>query len=143
MTPKRIVALTDERAVVVAAGGAHSMVATDGGKLYTFGWGGYGRLGHGEDITGSQLTPKLVEGLKDEWVVDVATGDYYSMAVTDSGQLYTFGRNASGELGHGDTQQQHTPKLVAAHVGGERDEPPPVLRCVQPHLKIQLSGVDV
>ncbi len=45
--------------------------------------------------------PMLVEGLRDKNVVRVAAGGSHSAAVTESGQLYTWGKGSYGRLGHG------------------------------------------
>lgn len=60
-------------------------------------------------------------GLK---VVDVVVGDYHSMALTDDGNIWTWGYAGKkgmfnwmysqeiGALGHGDKEPQFLPKLV-------------------------------
>jgi regulator of chromosome condensation (RCC1) repeat-containing protein len=44
----------------------------------------------------------------------VAAGWGYSAILTDTGLVWTFGRGGSGALGHGDTQDTDTPRLVQA-----------------------------
>ena len=57
-SPTSIEFLKDKDIIDIACGGAHSAAITRSGKLYTWGRGRYGRLGHG---TGEdQLVPKLV-----------------------------------------------------------------------------------
>ncbi len=51
--------LTGVRVVGVAAGGYHSIVLAADGRVFTFGRGTYGRLGHGDEE--NQLTPRVVE----------------------------------------------------------------------------------
>jgi len=60
------------------------------GELYTWGCGNYGRLGHNNSE--DQLTPTLVNALKDEHVVGVScgTGDAHTMAVTNDGKVCLF-----------------------------------------------------
>ena len=55
--------------VEVSAGGAHSAAITALGRLYTWGKGRYGRLGHGD--YDDQLKPKMVEALKSYKVIQV------------------------------------------------------------------------
>ena len=45
----------------VCAGSAHSMAVTDQGKLFTWGLGGHGRLGHGDEE--KKLVPVEVQAL--------------------------------------------------------------------------------
>lgn len=56
--PKLITALSGLEVVAIACGGAHSACLTARGRVYTWGKGRYGRLGHGDSE--DQLLPKLV-----------------------------------------------------------------------------------
>ncbi|EOD20540.1 hypothetical protein EMIHUDRAFT_355119, partial [Emiliania huxleyi CCMP1516] len=59
-TPTRLPStLGDGRAVIVAAGGVHSLAITADGAVWSWGFGGQGRLGHGDSQ--DQLQPKKVE----------------------------------------------------------------------------------
>ena len=40
--------LSASRLIQISAGTAHSVVLTEEGSVYTFGWGANGRLGHGD-----------------------------------------------------------------------------------------------
>ena len=93
----------------VAAGMLHSAVISNG-KLYTFGNGQDGQLGHGD--AESQYAPKLVDG---PWttVTAVAAGDYHTIMIADE-QVYTWGLGQYGQLGHGDTRNQLRPRAVAS-----------------------------
>ena len=54
-------------------------------------------MGHGtlED----ESDPKLIEALSGMKVRKIAAGSWHSCAVTDSGDLYTWGWNSNGQLG--------------------------------------------
>lgn len=69
----------------------HSAVISEDGQLYTFGQGNWGVLGHGNEKNVKFTTPKLVEGLANHKVVDVVMGEYHTMALTDDGEVYTWG----------------------------------------------------
>ena len=60
LLPKKIEALAGQRAVAVSAGQYHSLALTADGAVFTWGAGGLGRLGHGEDLS-NQLLPKKIE----------------------------------------------------------------------------------
>lgn len=47
--------------MAIACGGAHSACLTARGRIYTWGKGRYGRLGHGDSE--DQLVPKLVNNI--------------------------------------------------------------------------------
>ena len=119
--PKLVAMLAKERVVSVAAGSNHSFVLSAEGALFSFGFGAYGQLGHGD--TANQLRPKRVAALAKERVVSMAAGGLHSLALTAKGAvfsfrtvegtLFSFGRGDEGMLGHGDVAQQLLPKRVA------------------------------
>ena len=106
--PKLVAALAKERVVSVAAGMSHSLALTAEGALLSFGYGAYGRLGHGD--TANLTQPKRVVALAKERIVGVAAGDDHSLALTAEGALFSFGWCLFGQLGHGDTAGQLQPK---------------------------------
>ncbi|NXI75328.1 RCCD1 protein, partial [Rhipidura dahli] len=56
----------------VSCGSRHTAVITRGGELYTWGWGKYGQLGHGNNISSDQacrVEHLVAQGLRAEEVV--------------------------------------------------------------------------
>eukprot|EP00903_Cladosiphon_okamuranus_P005550 g5526.t1 len=94
----------------VCCGGQHAAVLTDCGEIFTWGRGGFGRLGHG-NREGSE-SPKRIEALEGIPCVQVACGFAYTAAVTASGELYTWGAGENGRLGLGDVEDRHKPSRV-------------------------------
>ncbi|CAO2829385.1 unnamed protein product [Amaranthus hypochondriacus] len=84
--------------MVVAAGAWHAAVVGSDGRVCTWGWGRYGCLGHGNED--SESVPKVVEALSNVKAIHVATGDYTTFVVSDSGDVYSFGCGESSSLGH-------------------------------------------
>jgi inhibitor of Bruton tyrosine kinase len=79
----------------------HSAVLTSDpvSNLYVCGVGRGGRLGLGDENTRFEYTP--VQGpLKDKKVLQVALGQNHSMAITQGGELWTWGNNAQSQLGY-------------------------------------------
>ena len=74
--------------------------------------GDFGRLGHGD--CNDVFIPRKIDALRGRAVVRVACGDTHTLAVTEAGELYTFGRNSNGQLGHGTTDDSLAPRLVEA-----------------------------
>jgi len=73
---------------------------TEAGELFTFGFGGHGRLGHAG--TQHEPVPRLVKAaLVGKKVVGAAGGSQHTAAWTDAGELFTFGLGQCGQLGHG------------------------------------------
>ena len=67
------------------------------GILYSYGYGEYGALGQG-GITFLQ-TPKIIPSLKDRFVIQVSCGEVHSLALTNIGDVYAWGRGFEGQLG--------------------------------------------
>ena len=115
-TPTRLPAtLGGERAVSVSAGGLHSLTLTADGSVWSWGNGSYGRLGHGDEQR--QWQPKKVEALAGQRVVAVSAGGDHSLALTADGAVWSWGWGRSGQLGHGNQQNQLQPKKVEALAG--------------------------
>uniref|UniRef100_A0A7S0RRV6 RCC1-like domain-containing protein n=1 Tax=Chlamydomonas leiostraca TaxID=1034604 RepID=A0A7S0RRV6_9CHLO len=111
LLPTRVCGLEGAVAARVNCGWRHSVVVTDAGLLYSFGWSKYGQLGHG-DMT-DRLTPTLVEALRGRVVVSVAGGWRHTVAVDSEGVLYGWGWNKFGQLGLGDTNDRCSPTVVS------------------------------
>ena len=115
-TPTRLPSpLGGERAVSVAAGTAHSLALTANGAVWSWGSGGDGQLGHGDEQ--DQLLPKKVEAFAAQRVLAVSAGCDNSLALTADGSLWSWGHGGGGKLGHGDAQRQPQPKKVEAFAG--------------------------
>ena len=74
------------------------------GYLYTYGKGLNGRLGHGLTFTRSEeskIQPTKVIALTQYSIVEMSCGKDANAAITDTGALYTWGKNATGKLGLG------------------------------------------
>lgn len=53
-----------------------------------------------------------MDALQGYEIIDVACGGAHSAAITNTGQLFTWGKGRYGRLGHGDSDDQLKPKLV-------------------------------
>ena len=93
-----------------AAGGKHSMALTVDGRVFSWGEGDDGKLGHCSRL--SCDTPRLIEALKSKRIRDIACGSSHSAAISSSGELFTWGCGEYGRLGHGDNASQWRPKQV-------------------------------
>ena len=83
---------------------------TESGKLYTWGKGSSSQLGHG-DLVDLHI-PTLVETLATHTVTTVCCGWQHSIAATSCGEIYTWGKNRSGQLGLGDKETRPVPTLI-------------------------------
>ena len=112
LLPKKIEAFAGRRVVAVSAGDDHCLAITADGGVWSWGYGGFGELGHG--VQQHQLLPKKVEALAGQRVVAVSAGQVHSLAITAGGALWSWGSGGQGQLGHGGRQQQLLPKKVEA-----------------------------
>jgi len=112
--------LVRKRVVGVSAGGNHTVVWTDEGKAYSFGYGRDGKLGqHGGNER--ELMSRLVEGgLVGKRVVGVSAGGNHTVVWTDEGKAYSFGYGESGKLGHGSEEDEPVPRLIEGVLVGKR-----------------------
>lgn len=95
----------------VTCGGLHTAVVTEEGKVFTWGDGRRGELGHIHDPSLKQ-TPRMVEMLDHVFVTSVACGGSHTVAITDSGQLYSWGWSRYGQTGHGERANVKFPKRI-------------------------------
>ena len=110
-----------EKMLFVAAGANHTFAVTARGRLYTWGCGGFGQLGHGEN--GNRLVPTLVGAgaFGGAAVVMAACGDEHSLVVTSDGALWASGQGCAGQLGLHDQQNRFVfERIGAGEFGGAR-----------------------
>jgi alpha-tubulin suppressor-like RCC1 family protein len=94
--PHEIEGLRSKKVISVSSSGSSTSSAalTEDGRVYTFGGGQSGRLGHGKSDS-NQLTPRLVEGLPPR-IKQVAMGEFHGVALTADGQVWSWGTRATG-----------------------------------------------
>ena len=66
------------------------MAVSESGQLYAWGDCTHGELGYG-GLTGQEL-PRYIKSLATHTIVAVAAGAHHSVALTEKGHVYTFGR---------------------------------------------------
>ncbi|XP_010532771.1 PREDICTED: ultraviolet-B receptor UVR8 isoform X1 [Tarenaya hassleriana] len=131
------------RIVSVAAGGRHTLVLSDIGQVWGWGYGGEGQLGLGSRIrlvssphpipciepishgkgrsmaiagasTSSEGQSSRVLG---SYVKRIACGGRHSVVVTDSGAMLAFGWGLYGQCGQGSTDDELSPTCVSSLLG--------------------------
>ncbi len=93
----------------IAAGGAHTVLLSSDGTVFTFGLGSHGRLGHGD--TGNRNVPVAIEheDLTGHTIAGIAAGGSHTLLYLSDGAVLSFGQGREGALGHGDTVDRSTP----------------------------------
>ncbi|XP_053453496.1 alsin isoform X2 [Nycticebus coucang] len=69
-------------------------------EVWTWGKGKEGQLGHGDVLP--RLQPLCVKCLDGKEVIHLEAGSYHSLALTAKSQVYSWGSNTFGQLGHFD-----------------------------------------
>lgn len=132
----------------VAVGQHHSLALDAHGHAYAVGRCDYGRLGLG-DRTGDAETLEPIPALQNKKCISIATGTSNSFAVTDNGEVFSWGMGSEGQLGTGSSADaaapapallpaadhltptrvsaggQHTLLLVEDRSSQKRESPPP------------------
>lgn len=102
----------NELVIQIDCGKMHSICLSTDNNVFTWGEGSHGRLGHGDDDTGDQSRPKELYVLSQRKPILISAGDSHCAAITESGELYTWGSGSFGKLGHGNERNQTSPKSV-------------------------------
>ncbi|ERN16055.1 uncharacterized protein LOC18444353 [Amborella trichopoda] len=120
--PKRVAGpLEGVQVASVSCGPWHTALVTSTGRLFTFGDGTFGILGHGNRE--SVAYPREVESLKGLRTIAVACGVWHTAAIVEvivaqssaslsSGKLFTWGDGDKNRLGHGDKETRLVPTCV-------------------------------
>ena len=112
LVPTLVTALQAVKVVDMEAGSSFSLALSDAGRVYSWGYGADGRLGHGSPA--HQLTaPTMIEALEPHKIVSVKGCDH-CLAISDAGRVFSWGAGDNGCLGHGNEEEQLTPKLIEA-----------------------------
>ncbi|KAM4537906.1 alsin isoform 1-T1 [Fundulus diaphanus] len=83
-------------------------------EVWSWGHGEHGELGHGDNLT--RLQPLCIKSLNKKEVIRVAAGAHHSLALTAQSQVYSWGSNLSGQLGHMETPST-VPRLAKLSEG--------------------------
>ncbi|CAN7059601.1 unnamed protein product [Brassica oleracea var. botrytis] len=123
---------------MLACGGAHVIALTSGGKVFTWGRGNSGQLGHGDNLNTS--LPKPLSFFDDDYFISQASAGWsHSAFVSDSGCLFTCGNGSFGQLGHGDNISLTSPAKVSYFV----DKSVKMVACGMRHSLVLFAGNQV
>ncbi|TYJ11165.1 hypothetical protein E1A91_A11G256400v1 [Gossypium mustelinum] len=112
ITPRQVTSgLGAHRVKAIAAAKHHTVIATEGGDVFTWGSNREGQLGYTSVDT--QPTPRRVSSLRSR-IVAVAAANKHTAVVSASGEVFTWGCNREGQLGYGtsNSASNYTPRIV-------------------------------
>ncbi|XP_053088383.1 probable E3 ubiquitin-protein ligase HERC6 isoform X2 [Pangasianodon hypophthalmus] len=103
----------------IACGQDRSLALCDSGQVFSWGAGGEGQLGHSSPVAKCpKPVPFPIQLPFQIPVVQVACGNFHSLALTKGGEVFSWGQNKYGQLGLGKSVDlQPEPALVRFLVG--------------------------
>ncbi|XP_010547681.1 PREDICTED: ultraviolet-B receptor UVR8 [Tarenaya hassleriana] len=115
-SPTQLSALDEHQVVSVTCGADHTIAYSESQKeVYSWGWGDFGRLGHGN--SSDLFTPQPIKALHGIRIKQIACEDSHCLAVTMEGEVQSWGRNQNGQLGLGGTEDSLVPQKIQAFEG--------------------------
>ena len=76
----------------------HTLCISAEGELYSFGANDYGALGREQEDDEESISPGVIPSLKN---ITAVAGSEHTICLDNEGNVFSFGRNSSGELGLG------------------------------------------
>ena len=102
--------LADKQIVKLVSGSDFNVVIDKDGVMHSWGQNNYGQLGNTSQLTNP--VPKPIKSLASKKITDVTCGDNFCLALTNEGEVYSWGCGSSGQLGQGNTMDLSQPKPV-------------------------------
>ncbi|WVR00158.1 hypothetical protein IAU59_007300 [Kwoniella sp. CBS 9459] len=117
----------EAKIIQVTAGHTFSLFLTSTGQVYAAGSSENGQLGNGKTgerlVKAGKLTfdlevpPRLVQGLNDKKIIQIASGNQHSLALSEEGFVYAWGYAGYSRLGLQDQVNRLVPTLVPHFAG--------------------------
>ncbi|KYQ92740.1 hypothetical protein DLAC_06744 [Tieghemostelium lacteum] len=135
-TPRQIIVYPDQNSskkndfifVQVSCGIEHTLALTNDGMVFGFGSSKYGQISQGMsnilDIDTS--TPiRIGESLYNEFVTQISCGSYHCLALSENGNIYSWGLNDFGQCGNGSSSGSNLtiPYRIRLPAGSLSDNP--------------------
>ncbi|XP_029785304.1 X-linked retinitis pigmentosa GTPase regulator isoform X5 [Suricata suricatta] len=109
--PTCVKALKPEKVKLAACGRNHTLVSTEGGKVYAAGGNNEGQLGLGD--TQERSTFHLISFFTSQHKIkQLSAGSNTSAALTEDGELFMWGDNSEGQIGLKDISNVYVPQRV-------------------------------
>ncbi|KAL7192137.1 hypothetical protein ACSBR2_024057 [Camellia fascicularis] len=112
LVPSCVAFLDNKNFCQVACGHSITIVLTTSGRVYTMGSADYGQRGYPGS---ADKLPTCVEGkIRYNYIEEISCGSHHVAVLSSKSEVYTWGKGANGQLGHGDNNDRNTPTLVEA-----------------------------
>lgn len=96
----------------ISPNGNHSTAISEDGKFFAWGHNSYGQLGAGDTTTRS--LPFLVNNFGGESISKIFRAYDNSIAISDSGKIYSWARNQYGQVGDGTNIDKNLPQDISS-----------------------------
>lgn len=97
-----------DKIIAVSAGSNHSLALDEYGNVWAWGRNNWGQLGDNSNVT--RYTPVRTDNsLMSYKIVAISAGQYHSMALDETGDVWTWGSNNSGQLGDNTNTERYVP----------------------------------
>ena len=95
---------------MIISGDNYVLAITEKGEVFSWGNNDYGQLGLGHNNHCN--TPQLVEFFNEKQIKNIISGSNHVLAMTEEGEVFSWGCNHYGQLGLGHNNNCNTPQLV-------------------------------
>ncbi len=102
--------LSHEKVINVICGGGHTVALTQLNFVYSWGYNNWGQVGN--NCKDDTLSPIKLNFFDTKRIKMISCGFNHSLALTENGQVFSWGPNLVGQLGIGDTVDSMIPQLV-------------------------------
>ncbi len=109
--PTQITNTDNTKFVNVATGKYHMGAIDEAGALWMWGYNNHGQLG--DNSTTARISPVKIINPEGKKFVSISMGDYHTQAIDEAGNVFIWGYNGYGQLGHnGITAQSLIPIII-------------------------------
>jgi alpha-tubulin suppressor-like RCC1 family protein len=108
-TPEKVTSMSNENVVQVSAGRDFSLALTSKGKIFSEGNNDQGQLGQGDKRQRTTFTE--ITSIPTN-ITFISSGYRHTLALDENGDVWSWGRNSSGQLSLGHNNDQPTPTKV-------------------------------
>ncbi|OMJ70168.1 hypothetical protein SteCoe_31926 [Stentor coeruleus] len=102
--------LIEEKFIQISCGLNHSIALDNKGRVFSWGSGADGRLGHGDFK--DQWSPHMIESLCPFNIIMISCGYQHSAMIANTGEILSFGFNGYGQLGLGSLDSRSQPCII-------------------------------
>ena len=92
-----VMSLEGSKITEIQCGKSHHIILTAEGAVFSYGKGEFGSLGLGGSIF--EQKPRLIRKLETKIITSIACGMYHTLALSQIGDLFSWGRGFEGQLG--------------------------------------------